>query len=262
MFIEISKGNHRWCIILIMKNLPRFYIKKENIKRKRFLLEDERVVRHMGLVLRLKKGDGIELFDGEGKEYKAIIGFLTKKQAAGVVESESVVEIKDKLFITLAQSLPRAGKLDSIIKMNTEVGVQKFIFFESEFSVAKMESMTEQKMNRLHKVALEALRQSEGNITPIIGKAVSYKEIISTSDYDLKLLLHSRDTKGSKSLSEIKKDIKTKMNILVLIGPEGGFSDKEISMAKESDCKIVFLDLPILRIETAGVVVTSNLLMK
>ena len=244
-----------------MQKTPRFFISKFQIKRKRFLLEDERVVKHMGLVMRLKKGDKIILFDGEGKEYNAVLGYISKKQAAGVVESEGIVESKTKFHITLAQSLPRAGKLDDVVRMNTEVGVEKFILFESEYSIAKAESVNDPKLQRLQKVIVESLRQSEGTVMPSIEGAISYSELLKMPDFDSKIILHSRDTKDSKSLIEIKKKIKDGSKVLIIIGPEGGFAPKEISLAKENGCVVAYLSLPVLRTETAGVVVSAFLLI-
>ena len=244
-----------------MQNTPRFFINKSQIKKKRFLIEDERSVRHMGLVLRMKVGDKLTLFDGEGLEYKGILGFLSKKQAAGVVESVSEIEMIKKLEITIAQSLPRAGKMDDIVRMNTEVGVSAYIFFESNYSVAKKESFTESKIERLNKVVLEALRQSEGVIAPKITGPIDFEEILNNKEYDTKILLHSRDIKGSINLSEIKKELNPKSKVLMIIGPEGGFSPAEVKLTQKYGCKIAYLNLPILRTETAGVVASSFLLI-
>jgi 16S rRNA (uracil1498-N3)-methyltransferase len=243
----------------IMQNIPRFYINKLQINRKRFLIEDERSVRHMGLVLRMKKGDKLVLFDGEGFEYEATLGFLTKKLAAGVIDSETEIEIKNKVNITIAQSLPRAGKLDDVVRMNTEVGVESFIFFESEYSVAKKESFTTSKIERLNKVALEALRQSEGIIAPKLTGPFVFGEVIALENFDYKILLHSRNIKDSINLATIKNDLKPSSKVLLIIGPEGGFSPKEVKLAQKSGCAIAYLNLPILRTETAGVVVSSFL---
>lgn len=252
-----------------MQNTPRFYLSKTQINKKRFLLEDERAVRHMGLVLRMKVGDELVLFDGEGKEYVSTLGFLTKKQAAGVIESEYEVEMTNIMELTIAQSLPRAGKLDDVVRMNTEVGVCGFIFFESEYSVAKKESFNIQKLDRLTKVALEALRQSEGIIVPKLEGAHDFLGAINQEGFDKKIILHSRNIKGSKNLSEIKTQLyteikeakKKKLKILLMIGPEGGFSPKEVKMAIANKFEVGYLDLPILRTETAGVVASSFLLI-
>ena len=244
-----------------MKNTPRFFINKSQIQRKRFLIEDERSVRHMGLVLRMKKGDKLELFDGEGLEYQATLGFLSKKQAAGVVETVSEIKVEEKIRITIAQSLPRAGKLDDVVRMNTEVGINSFIFFESEYSVAKKESFTSSKIDRLNKVSLEALRQSEGIISPKLTGPLDFLEVVSLKDYDFKILLHSRNVKESTNLSDIKKELDANSKILLIIGPEGGFSPKEVKIALENECKLAYLNLPILRTETAGVVASSFLLI-
>jgi 16S rRNA (uracil1498-N3)-methyltransferase len=108
---------------------------------------------------------------------------------------------------------------------------------------------------------LEALRQSEGKITPKITGPFVFEEITNLEGYDIKILLHSRDVEGSINLLDIKKELNTTSKILMIIGPEGGFSPKEVKLAKKNGCKIGYLNLPILRTETAGVVANSFLLI-
>jgi 16S rRNA (uracil1498-N3)-methyltransferase len=232
-----------------MKQLPRFFIYKGAIKRKRFLIEDLQTVNHLRMVLRLKKGDQIELFDGEGREYVATIGFLTKIQVAGIIDFQKEQVAVTKPAIFLAQALPRAGKLDTIVRMNTELGVQGFVLYDTEYSVAKKESYNEQKIERLERVAVEALRQCEGKVLPDFYGAMSFTEALDfKSDY--KLVLHSREI----------EEIKPGSIVIVFIGPEGGFSPNELAAAQEKGAEIVYLDLPILRTETAGVVANAILL--
>jgi 16S rRNA (uracil1498-N3)-methyltransferase len=242
-----------------MKQLPRFFITKSAIKRKRFLIEDALTARHMRLVLRLKKGARIVLFDGEGGEYNATLGFLSLTQAAGVVDEVLESKQTSKPAVFLAQALPRAGKMDGIVRMNTELGVQGFVLFDSEYSVAKKEAYSPEKMKRLQRVTIEALRQSEGAIMPDLYGPMGFSEALDFKA-DHKFLLHSRMTQGVADLYQLKKKVKPGEIVLVFIGPEGGFSPAELELAAKKGAQLVYLDLPVLRTETAGVVVDAILL--
>jgi 16S rRNA (uracil1498-N3)-methyltransferase len=238
--------------------LPRFYINKLNIKRRRFLIDDPEEVKHL-LVTRIRKGDKVVLFDGDGGEYLATVGFLSREQAAGVVEKEefSVFPARPKIY--LGQGMPRAGKLDDIIRMNTEAGVSGFVLFESEFSLAKKESFTAPKMERLERVAVQALRQSEGLFLPQFEGPFLYKEVAALS-FTRFVLLHAREDKIARNIYEIKKEFKNDDRVLLLVGPEGGFSPQEVDFAKEHKFDLVFLNLPVMRTETAGIAASAILL--
>ncbi len=242
-----------------MQQLPRFFVYKGAIKRKRFLIEDSQTINHMRVVLRLNKGDKIELFDGEGREYIASIGFLTKTQAAGIVETEKDQSEYTKPAVFLAQALPRSGKLDTIVRMNTELGVQGFVLFDSEYAVVKKETYTKTKMLRLQRVAVEAVRQAEAKILPDFYGPMSFVEALDFKA-DYKLLLHSREVASAKNLLELKSEIKAGSLVLVFIGPEGGFSPTEVDLAVSKGAQVCYLDLPILRTETAGVVANAIVL--
>jgi 16S rRNA (uracil1498-N3)-methyltransferase len=237
----------------------RFYVSQQNIKKKRFLIADDGTARHIGLVLRLKKGDKIILFDGEGREYNARIGYLDKVQVAGVVLDELPKGEERKPIVYLAQALPRAGKLDEIIRMNTEIGVRGFVLFESEYSVPKIASYDSGKMERLRRVTLEALRQSEGLYLPELLGPELFPELFKFKT-DRKILLHSRDTAGAVDLKKMLPELTPGTSVLVIIGPEGGFSPAELKLAQRAKAEIAYLDLPVLRTETAGIV-TSGLIL-
>lgn len=242
-----------------MKQLPRFFIGKGGIKRKRFLIDDAQVVNHMRMVLRLKKGDKIELFDGEGREFIATIGYLAKAQAAGIVDEDIIVAGTGKPAIFLAQALPKAGKLDTIVRMNTEVGVQGFVLFDSEYSIAKKESYNAEKVMRLARVAVEALRQCEGKVMPDFYGPMSFAEALDFKA-DHKFILHSRNVAEAKNILEVKPNVKEGSLVIVFIGPEGGFSPAEIELAQSKGAEVVYIDIPILRTETAGVVADAILM--
>jgi len=239
--------------------MRRFFIDKKNINRDKFHITDEKTCKHMRNVLRLKAGDKVVLFDGEGNEY---LGSLLRVQSnyvrGEIAEMKKPVQ-SNKPYLILAQSLPRAGKIDDIVRMNTEAGVSEFILFESEYSVAKLESYGQNKMQRLERLVTEASRQSERSMIPVVNTPQSFAEMLAY-EADIKLLLHSKAGTDAVTIADIKAGLKPEQKVLFAIGPEGGFSPKEIELAIDSGFKTVHLDLPILRTETAGIAVSAILL--
>lgn len=237
--------------------LHRFYIEEGSFTPRNFHIQNIDIVSHIRLVLRLKKGDEIILFDGQGMEYRGKIGYLDKKQVAGLIESSWEAELPNKPRLILAQALPRAGKIDEIIRMNTEAGVAGFILFEGEYSIPKRDDYTDIKMKRIRKIAQEALRQSEGVLMPEFKGPLSFDELLK-AEADHKLVLHSRDVKDSVNIKELKAY--ADQIVVAIIGPEGGLSERELEMAIKAGFKPVHLDMPVLRTETAGIVLSAILL--
>jgi 16S rRNA (uracil1498-N3)-methyltransferase len=245
-----------------MSSTPRIYVPKEKIHRGKFVLHDLKLAKYLRQVLRVNKGEKVTVFDGDGGEYQAELTMLTKEEVSGEVNSDTGTSGKNGIRETgtkliLAQATPRAGKLDEIIRMNTEVGVSEFVLMESEYSVGKLGDNQEFKLKRLQRITVEAARQSERNVVPAIGFK-SFAQVLKT-EADLKIILHSRSKESSQDLNDLKAEAKDK-NILLLVGPEGGFSPAELKLAVENGFVIGHLKLPILRTETAGIIASGILL--
>ncbi|MBN1331434.1 16S rRNA (uracil(1498)-N(3))-methyltransferase [Candidatus Dojkabacteria bacterium] len=243
----------------------RFFIPKEKIFNGKFSLENPADVRKIRQVLRLKRKDKIILLDNSDQEYLAEIEKPTKLSIKGIIlESRPLLQkAGEKLQITLAQGLPKASKMDDVIRMNTELGISGFIPFESKYSVLKLDNFNPKKLTRWEKIAKSASEQSERKEIPEITGPMNFGPLLE-QEADIKLLLHSRQLPGSKNISEITSLLENNSHpthVLVAIGPEGGFSDEEISQAKEVGWQLIWLNLPILRTETAGVIVCSYLIL-
>jgi len=239
--------------------MKRFFVTEKNVSGSYFVFNEAKTIRYIRNVLRLHVGDQIELFDGKGNIHLAELKKVMKLEVNGKIVSSKIEKANQDVKFILAQALPRAGKLDEIIRMNTEVGVEQFIIFESDFSIAKADRYSPDKMERLERVAIEASKQSERSNVPEIIGPTHFSEVLEKSA-DWKILLHSRadETVDLKTLlPKIERDSQT---VLVLIGPEGGFSPEELRQAQKSWIYNCSLNLPILRTETAGVVVSGLLL--
>ncbi len=195
-------------------------------------------------VLRLGKGDFLYAFDGQGSEYQCRIEGVAKKSVLLRKESLSESNLAPGKKIVLGFPLVREEKIDFILQKATELGVGNFIPFICERSLT--DKPFKQKGERWRKIITEALRQSQRLWMPDISEILDFKEVLR-SNYNTKLAASVKGEKLSSILGGKKEDI------LVLIGPEGGFSPLEHSQLEENNFKFLKLSSHILRVETASI---------
>ncbi|MFC1568378.1 RsmE family RNA methyltransferase [Candidatus Margulisiibacteriota bacterium] len=218
-------------------------------------------------VLRLKVGDELELLDGTGEVYTAKIATIEKdKVSCEVLEHRAPLDsARGKLNtelrtqVTLAQCLPKARKMDLIIQKCTELGVAKIIPTLSERAIAKGE-----KLPRWKKLAKEAAEQSGRASIPEISPLTKFKDVLKLKDqYDLALIPWEleRETTLKKILTTYLPAGKAGQpnHLLIIIGPEGGFSRPEIELARQAGFQSISLGKTILRTETAGLAIMAML---
>ncbi|MBU1026898.1 MAG: 16S rRNA (uracil(1498)-N(3))-methyltransferase [Candidatus Margulisbacteria bacterium] len=204
-------------------------------------------------VLRLKIGDQIELLDGTGKIHTSKIIKIEQNKIDCEILTTKQDKAESKIKVTLAQCLPKAKKMDLIIQKCTELGVNQIIPTLSERSIAKGE-----KADRWQKIAKEAAEQSGRSIIPEISPLTKFEDVLKMkSNFDLALIPWELEKETSlKSILTTYQPIK----LLVLIGPEGGFSQEEIELAQQAGFTSVSLGQRILRTETAGMAILAMII--
>ena len=205
--------------------------------------------KHIIRVLRKRRGERISLTDGCGHRYEAELGDTTgSKMRARVVHREFVAR-KPSLQVTLAFVPVKGSRNDTVIEKGTELGVARFIMFISERSVLR--KFGAQKLDRLHNIAQSAMIQSQQYYMPEIISAPSITHILGARKYD-KIIL--ADQHGGT-------DVPPGANkILLLIGPEGGFSDAERDDFLHRGAFLLRLGHTRLRSETAAIVGVTKVL--
>ncbi|MBP9758675.1 16S rRNA (uracil(1498)-N(3))-methyltransferase [Candidatus Dojkabacteria bacterium] len=246
-----------------MQNTPRFLIASSEINNSKFKIFDKSQINKIKQVLRMQSGNRIVLFDGVGTEYVCELEIVSSDVVTGNILEKNIIEQNAKFNITLAQGFPKAGKIEEIVRMCTEVGVSNFVFFESEYSLPKVKDYKENKIERINKIIQEATRQSERSSLPRILELTSFNNLINKEETKTKILLSTHKEQPTVNFSEIKlKLIEDNIKeVMLIIGTEGGFSPKELHTAKEKGVIISEMKLPILRTETAGVVAAGFLLI-
>jgi 16S rRNA (uracil1498-N3)-methyltransferase len=208
--------------------------------------------------MRLKKGDRINIFDGFGREFEAIIkGFSTETV---FIDLEKLIPTTNKnIRITLAQAIPKAGKLDTIVKSAAELGADVIIPFDAARSVGRIaEEKISLKVARWQKIAAEAARCCHSNNITKVSKVSSFADMIASASNDaLKLMFWEEESQ--KTIKDILKDetITATKDFFIVVGPEGGFSKDEVTIAKEAGFISVSLGKQILKVETAVATILS-----
>jgi 16S rRNA (uracil1498-N3)-methyltransferase len=240
-----------------MPRPPRFFITLDQVIDEHITLFGEDV-RHIATVLRMKTGDELVLCDGEGTEYSATITQVSKSEITAEVKARSKREIRFPR-VTLCQGIPKSDKMDWIVQKATELGVAAIIPLVTERTVVKIRD-EEKRVTRWQKIAREAAMQSNRPDIPTVGAVIPYRDLFQTLNPEPRTLLLLPWEEGTLPIRDIVRANTGCRNVIVLIGPEGGYSSQEAGTAREKGFHLVSLGPTILRTETAAVAVLSMLL--
>jgi len=240
--------------------MNRFYHSKTiNINEIIFL--DDFATHHALKVLRLKKGDELILFNGDGYDFQGQIINIAKKRVEVMINSRRIVANESNLKVTLLQALISNEKMDLIIQKTTELGISEIQPIVCQRGIVKIKNdKIEKRLLHWKQVSIGACEQCGRAKIPVINKPeniTKYLEKIIMSDKSLKIILSPT---AIKSLNEISYSID--QNIKVLIGPEGGFSKKELELATKKNFLPIKIGPRILRTETAPLSIMSILQYK
>lgn len=228
--------------------MPRIFVPQDQLP---FITGSD--VHYLRDVLRIKPNDEIEILDGSGTVYLATINNVQKDRIKLNIIRSTKSEIESELEITLAQSLPKAKKMDFIIQKCTELGVSEIIPMITERSVSKAE-----KAVRWQKIAKEAAEQSGRASIPKLANMIDFHSLIKKAkEFDLALIPWEMEKENR--LKDILQKSRFK-KIIILIGPEGGFSSQEVEAAKTAGFISISLGKRILRTETAGMAILSMIM--
>lgn len=208
--------------------------------------------RHISKVLRMGKGDRVLIFDGSGMEYEAeIIGSGPEGVTLKIIRSFKCRK-ESKLQITVAQALLKDRKMDGLIRQLTELGISRWIPFPSKRSVPTPSGKRMGKRyERWEKIAREAVKQCERGKIPEITVVDNLDRVLSMgTNSDEKLIFYENEP---GFLTSLNKGTQSPLNIMIIIGPEGGFESGEIDRARKKGFIPIGMGPRILRAETATI---------
>jgi 16S rRNA (uracil1498-N3)-methyltransferase len=231
--------------------MRRFYIPPDQLHHDEILLSSADA-HHLRTVLRLEPGDEIVLFDGAGAERKARIVSLTHGEVRLALGQALISVTESPLNLALAQGYLKDKKMDELVRRLTELGVQRFVPFMAQRSVPTPDqTRSRARTQRWHKISQEALKQCRRSRQMIIEEPAAFQTILClAAAYELKLIFW--EGQGGISLNELATGPKPS-SVLVLTGPEGGFTDDEVRAARQHGFAAIHMGPRILRAETATV---------
>jgi 16S rRNA (uracil1498-N3)-methyltransferase len=212
--------------------------------------------RHLGDVLRLKPGDEVYVFNGEGREFRCIVVPTSRHSTELRIDSEvEPAKPESQLQLKLCVALLKGEKFDLVVQKATELGVRTVVPLITRYADIHLrdEKDAEKRVVRWQRIALEAAKQSGRAFIPAVNAPVSFQSFLAgTKDAELCLMFSER---GGASL-DLLRDTKAR-TVTALVGSEGGWSDEEIERARAQNFHVVTLGGRILRAETAAITVTA-----
>ena len=216
---------------------------------------------HIVNVLRFKAGDEF-LVSADGVSHLCCLEQIDSDKVIAKITKENFNDTSLPISITLFQGLPKSDKMELIIQKAVELGAEKVIPVETERSIVKIEKKKQgAKVERWQAIAESAAKQCKRSIIPKIELPLSFTQAVNEiNNYDL-FIVPYENALGMQATKEVLSQIKPNMKIGVLIGAEGGFSQKEIDSVIDAGAKTISLGKRILRTETAAITSLSMLML-
>jgi 16S rRNA (uracil1498-N3)-methyltransferase len=235
--------------------MPRVYMPPERITGAEIPLQT-REARYILTVLRLEAGDEVTIFDGEGTEYRTELREDEEQGMYLAIQEELHPERESPLRITLGQGLLKGDKMKFVIQKATELGVGRIVPLTTARSIPIVEEERESlRMARWERIAQEAAKQSGRTVVPQIEAIQDIADFLAESTGARVIFWEGEPT----LLRAIAGQIDPHKGITLLIGPEGGFSEAEVSAAQAHGFLVAGLGQRVLRAETAALSVLSIL---
>ena len=215
----------------------------------------EMTTHHLVRVLRLDVGDSCVLFNGDGHDYSARLLSAQKRGAEVEIGERFEVRNESPLRITLVQGIARGEKMDLILQKATELGVAVIAPVITDRTEVKLDGeRSDKKMHHWRGVLAAACEQCGRARLPEIVEPQSLAKFAAGDDSTYRLVL---DPEAAQSLVDLRLDADA--SISLAIGPEGGFSDRDLAMLRAGGYRGVRLGPRILRTETAGMAAIAAL---
>lgn len=237
--------------------MQRYFIKNTQIHESSVTITDPNDIHHMRNVMRMASGTEIVCTDESAQAYRCQITAITETEIKAIIEERLNDHTEMPVDVTIFQGLSKKNKLELVIQKGTELGCSEFNFFPAVRSIVKWDkAKKDQNRTRFEKIAEEASEQSGRRKIPVIETNHSLEELLINKDrYDILFFAYEDEAKSANyhSIARALNTMESGMRIGIFIGPEGGFSDGEVTLFKQHEIDSVRLGPRILRTETAPV---------
>lgn len=234
--------------------MPHFFISSERIVENKIHISDIENYRHIARALRIRKGEKLLLIDENQIQYETVVCDITDKEVIVEIENSYKSGRSLPFGLYLAQSPLRSDAQSFIVEKATELGVKGIYPIHTDNCVLSNE-VIEKKVEKWQKIMYEASKQCERADIPTCYHIENLEDLINK--FDRVIVFCERI--ANKTLKDIDK-IQYNQNILVVVGPEGGFSQREFDLFKNTNVEMLTLGDLILKAETAVVVALGNII--
>ena len=242
-----------------MDNAPplrRFFVPPDQIQRRTAQLDSDQI-HHLIHVLRIRPGETVEVFDGEGHCFAGLV----ESQEGGIriVSLEATEPISESpIRIVLAMALCKGPSFDWILQKSTELGVHQIVPLQTHHSAVQLpESRWNTRLERWGRIVQEAARQSGRSVVPVVGHPLQFEVFVTMEEFrNAERLLYYED---SPNRWEGIVPGTSKSKWVVCVGPEGGWHPTEVECAQKAGFRIRGMGPRVLRTETAALTAVSIL---
>lgn len=240
--------------------MQRYFLKNDQFQGDQVTLMDEDA-HHIARVMRMIPGDQIIVCNEKKSCFYLNLTDVESNRVCGTIEEVIEANTELPVQVTIAQGLPKADKFEWVIQKGTECGASHFVPVQMDRCVVKLDAKKEmKKIERWNKIAKEAAEQSHRQAVPQVHGVQTFKQFLDfASGYDVCLFAYEETAKQGE-LSQLRQtlaNITPNASILVLVGPEGGISEKEVDLLSKNGFEACALGPRILRTETAPIYVLS-----
>lgn len=237
--------------------MQRYFIKNEQLKNNLISI-DGQDLHHIKNVMRMRLEDKVEVCDEDENLYICNIIEINKNNIVLNIQETLKPNVELPTSITIALGLTRSSKLEEVLRRITELGASGFIPVEMKRSVVRIKDEKASKIDRMNMIVKEAAEQSKRTQLLEVKEPIKLENlIVNSNDYDI--LVYAYEDLKTDSKNKFKNIISTFKNkrVLVIVGPEGGFSPEEVEALKLKGFIAIGLGPRILRLETAPLYIMS-----
>ena len=252
--------------------MPHFFIKSSNVNNGKAVINDEENYRHIAKSLRAKSGEKLLLIDENQIQYETVIEQIRKNEVTVKIENYYKSDRSLDFRLYLAQSPLRSDAQSVIIEKAAELGAEAVYPVLSD-NCTLNKGVIEKKITKWQRIMYEASKQCERAIVPTCQELTTLEKLTaqdkfapqsqnSSGEFAFDKIIAFCERRTQKTLHEYcsENPIKKGEKVLVIIGPEGGFSDREFELFEKNNIPMLTLGKLILKAETAVIVALGNII--
>jgi 16S rRNA (uracil1498-N3)-methyltransferase len=209
---------------------------------------------HLATVCRLRPGDAVCLFNGDGQEYQARVVDVGRRRVTLDVVEKAAPQRELPFALEVAAPLPKGDRTQFLIEKLTELGVTSFVPLSTRRSIIHA---GEGKLGKLQRYVIEASKQCGRNVLMQVGSPVDWESYAGRADLPaVRILAHPREGASPAPAAEAR-ETQSLGAVVLAVGPEGGFTAEEVELGRRAGWRLLDLGPRILRVETAALALAA-----